>query len=43
MTVVGWALAVLVPLALAWGIVADARAQAAHDRFMVSLQAGGVR
>lgn len=38
MTVIGWALAVLVPGLIVAGIVQDARAQAAHDRYMDALR-----
>lgn len=42
MTVIGWALAVLVPSLIVGGIVADARAQAAHDRYMEHFRRGVV-
>lgn len=40
MSVIGWALAIGVPLLIVAGIIADDRAQAAHERRMAAL--GGV-
>ena len=40
--VIGWALAIGVPLLLAASIIQDGRAQAAHDRYMAALRSRGV-
>lgn len=39
MTVIGWVLAIGIPILLAASIIQDGRAQAAHDRHMANLRA----
>ncbi|MFK4760318.1 hypothetical protein ACI3KS_05220 [Microbacterium sp. ZW T5_45] len=36
--VIGWVLAIGVPALIVAGTIADARAQAAHDRFMAAVR-----
>ena len=38
--VIGWVLAIGIPALIAAGIIQDARAQAAHERYMSVLRSG---